>query len=437
LATSNAADRSILALQCLQSILHQSYLRSTFFNLEMCKEFLQVMTKWVSSDDITVSLALANLLQHMVAKFPSDYFDSGLGESVFHDLLYLIVFPIHKYLDEEVETKTQGELVSLLAASISTISQISRITTPQLKSVYGPIIMYSLVKSVATAHKYETIIPLLLNAMNSLTKENFPNWSNVVLASIVTILDFIETSKNSKSFNWNSEKATKKIHCLVLALAALVMSLPDELAFVDIHEKVWNTLQQLFYTSNSKLRTTALQVLRSLIQGGSQPNTAYRYLAALSGDVALTIYKMKKLYTLEDEPVASEAVKILALAFNLSPEPEKVHVMGVLLPVLIALLRPGLSDSSATDSQTTIPLLHTLALQLIMHHASTSPLLFKECVSALPAADKQVLELSVRQTVTAASAAASKSTQNRTSLSTPSTAPAKAPLKLDFSKYKT
>ncbi|EDO27447.1 predicted protein [Nematostella vectensis] len=121
--------------------------------------------------------------------------------------------------------------------------------------------------------------------------------------------------------------------------------------------------------------------------------------------------------------VCVEAIKVVETLVQLTQDNLRVHLLGVLIPILISLLASGPPPSKHAKT------LHDHALQRLMKIGPQYPHPFKAIMTSAPEL-KQQLEAAIRASQ-ASSKAKAPSTQPKAAPAAPS-----IKLRMDFSNYK-
>jgi len=301
------------------------------------------------------------------------------------------------------------------------------------------VLAYVVVQTIEVSHTQEdALFPVIVQALVGLAKAqaDSPEWELILFSAISALLKSVQGKLETKLAT-ELDKNAKNINNVVFALLSLVTSLQNQPRlhhpeiFSDLQKQVVGVFLTAFSTHSIKLKHLVVQLVRSMVQATAAapatPAFAFKYLRDVGPHVSLAVYKINNNnrsgpITADEELLINEEVKLLTLAHTLSPENYRSKLLHVVIPCLTHLLQPQLHP--------TLPPVHTVSLQVLLHLASTSAHDFKEVVSTMSPEDKATLETSVRQSLAAANAVATKTTTQ----AAPSHAPRQA-LKLDLSKY--
>lgn len=335
------------------------------------------------------------------------------------------------------KTVTQ-ESSGLISEALSILPAAPGLCTPEASVNVLPSVLYLLTSSLREValikdSSSHTTVTATLQALKQLTTSAYTqnpkcskDWIDLLQSALATVLS--DAKANTESLADASANAAMDDSVVMLALAIFILSAPKEVVLTtDLQKKCINVFTRCIRATSMELQLKALQTLESVFQC-REHSISYPFITALAPHIVMLLNDMciNKPTTEEQLTVTLAAIKIMELLVQLTEDHLKVHMLGLLVPILVSLL----SDSANLSKGNKVTKsLHEQALQKLMKIGPKYPEPFRTVMSSMPDL-KPRLEAAVR-----ANQPVAKPKQPTVQ---PKVAPAKPSIKLrmDFSNYK-
>jgi hypothetical protein len=433
-------------VQCLQTmrwLLAPPFLANEEFTASACNELLKVVAAIVQTHNKCEVLESAvRLLHQLVVGTGADYLKICLaheGESsseplLLRALIEACVWPIHRQVPQALQdpasdsTQTASAASScdlvILAHSFVTLSCLPAMLPQNSASVYlPPLLELSLQLAQYAAREERHMIAASLRNTRAVLAavSNMPGEDDqqqlLFAGAVASLNDATETVfKTAQAGAEDTVRATITLWTTVLALVPP----PILSGGTDLQIRILQVWQYGLLAPDLSVQAVVLASLREFLQGevaagGARAATAHAFLGALGPQVLVALKLEEKIRSEgrtgpAQDALCTEGTKLLLLAFTVAPPAHHTALMAVMLPLLLRLLAAGKA-------------LEQLACQCILHIAQRAALAFKQTVSALPPQQRQLLETTLRASLTAGT--------KPTNVAKPT-----MPMKLDMSRFK-
>jgi hypothetical protein len=438
-------------VQCLQTmrwLLAPPFLMNEEFTSSAFNELLKVVAAIVQThNDREVQEGAVLLLHQLVVGTGADYLKTCLAHEgtegtsssdppLLRALIEACVWPIHRQVPHALQEPAVGPTVDatqaasasseliILAHSLITLSCLPAILPPSSASVYlPPLLELSLQLSQYSAREEHQMISAslrntkaVLAAVGCMTGED-EQQQLLFAGAVASLNDSTETLfKTARAGAEDTIRATITLWTTVLTLVPP----PIISGGTDLQIRILRVWQCGMLAPDLSVQAVVLASLREFLQagvaaGGARAVTSHTFLGALGPQVLVALKLEEKIRSEGgsgpvQDTLCTEGTKLLLLAFTVAPPAHHTALMAVMLPLLLRLLAAGKT-------------LEQLACQCILHIAQRAALAFKQTVSALPPAQRQLLETTLRASLTAGA--------KPTSVAKPA-----MPMKLDMSRFK-
>ncbi|XP_027038809.1 HEAT repeat-containing protein 5B-like [Pocillopora damicornis] len=331
------------------------------------------------------------------------------------------------------------ESSKLISEALSILPCVPGLCTPETSVNVLPSVLYLLtcalreVASIQDSTSQKTV-SAALQALKQLTTSAFTqhpkcskDWIDLLQSALATVLSDSKANEEFAAFGAVSESPAMDDSVVMLALAIFILSAPKEVVLASDLQQQCIKLFTRCLKSTMQIQLKALQTLESVFQC-REHSVAYPFINALAPHIVMILNDMcvKKPSSEEQVTITLAAIKILENLVERTDDHLKVHMLGLLVPILISLL----SDSANLPKGGKITRnLHDQALQKLMKIGPKYPGPFRSIMSSQPEL-KSRLESAVR-----ANQASAKPKQPAVQAKV---APAQPSIKLrmDFSNFK-
>ncbi|CAH3014392.1 unnamed protein product [Porites evermanni] len=328
----------------------------------------------------------------------------------------------------------------LICEAVSILPAVTGLCTPEASVNVLPSVLYLLtcaLREVAlimdsSSQKARSAI---LQALKQLTTSPYTHnpkcskdWIDLLQSALATVLSDAKANVGNTPNVAAPQSVAMDDSVFMLALAIFILSAPKEIVLAsDLQSQCINVFNRCITSTNIQIQLKALQTLESVFQCRER-NVAFPFINALAPHIMMILNNMcVNKPTREDQlTVTLEAIKIMEILVDLTEDHLKVHMLGLLVPILVALL---LDSASLPKGSKIAKTLHEQALQKLMKIGPKYPDPFRTVMTSSPDL-KPRLEAAVRANQTLV--------KPKQPAVQPKVAPAKPSIKLrmDFSNYK-
>ncbi|PFX25411.1 HEAT repeat-containing protein 5B [Stylophora pistillata] len=331
------------------------------------------------------------------------------------------------------------ESSKLVSEVLSILPFVPGLCTPEASVNDLPSVLYLLtcalreVASIQDSTSQKTV-SAALQSLKLLTTSPFTqnpkcskDWIDLLQSALATVLSDAKAKEEFAAFGAVSESPVMDDSVVMLALAIFILSAPKEVVLASDLQQQCIKLFTRCLKSTMQIQLKALQTLESVFQCRER-SVAFPFINALAPHIVMILNDMcvKKPSSEEQVTVTLAAIEILVNLVERTDDHLKVHMLGLLVPILISLL----SDSAnLPKGGKTTRNLHDQALQKLMKIGPKYPGPFRSIMNSQPEL-KSRLESAVR-----ANQASAKPKQPAVQAKV---APAQPSIKLrmDFSNFK-
>lgn len=331
------------------------------------------------------------------------------------------------------------ESSKLVSEVLSILPFVPGLCTPEASVNVLPSVLYLLtcalreVASIQDSTSQKTV-SAALQSLKLLTTSPFTqnpkcskDWIDLLQSALATVLSDAKAKEEFAAFGAVSESPAMDDSVVMLALAIFILSAPKEVVLASDLQQQCIKLFTRCLKSTMQIQLKALQTLESVFQCRER-SVAFPFINALAPHIVMILNDMcvKKPSSEEQVTVTLAAIEILVNLVERTDDHLKVHMLGLLVPILISLL----SDSAnLPKGGKTTRNLHDQALQKLMKIGPKYPGPFRSIMNSQPEL-KSRLESAVR-----ANQASAKPKQPAVQAKV---APAQPSIKLrmDFSNFK-
>ncbi|XP_015763644.1 PREDICTED: HEAT repeat-containing protein 5B-like isoform X1 [Acropora digitifera] len=326
----------------------------------------------------------------------------------------------------------------LISEAVSILPAAPVLCTPEASVNVLPSVLYlltSCLREVALIQdsSAQTSVSATLQALKQLTSSPYTqnpkcskDWIDLLQSALATVLS--DAKSSAECTVPDASASTMDDSVVMLALAIFIVSAPKEILLAsDLQNKCIGVFTRCVRSSSIQLQLKALQTLESVFQC-REHSVSFPFINALAPHIVMLLNDMciNKPITDEQLTITLAAIKIMEVLVELTEDHLKVHMLGLLVPILISLL----SDSAnLPKGNKVIKTLHEQTLQKLMRIGPKYPEPFRTVMTSMPDL-KRRLEAAVR-----ANQPVAKPKQPTVQAKV---APAKPSitLRMDFSNYK-
>lgn len=411
----------VIRFMCMERFFSAGYL-----TVEICREFMEVLFCSAFMDNTWDSLA-ASVLLEILQDCSQDFLDTESFTYLSSELCLAFLFKIFLSSDANSPCEPKGEnMISILLASAAALLSRTahemqlKLLLPFIlmgcKSIQGSSTELCLLRANDFFQSVISVIKRCINDTSQIDSYGISQWRTInqacLSASLSLSNDCIKRIHQLENKRFNYSKLLQMKLLFSLEHVAAFAKLAFEIEFLVKEQEDHSVLSAVLCQSNQCIQATlhdsdiqvqliGLQVLRSLLQKGSEESNSFEifFVVELVGDILTLIQKYFEKGGMNRESVAivGECLKLLTLlqAVSKSSTSQKC-LLNLLLEAIVMVFLVTKNHLSQEINE-----LRNAAIKLVTQLAQSplSSIHFKDVLLAMPIMQRQQLQDIIRASV--------------------------------------